>query len=69
MGTPISSYLACKASVSMWISWESWDRRKKEEWSGRGRGKKETLACKPHDSEKLWVQSFCIIKLGFNIKL
>ena len=28
-------------------------RAKKREWQGRGRGKKETLARKPHDFEKL----------------
>ena len=46
--------LACIASVSGWVRWESWDKsKKKKEWEGRGKGVKETLACKPHDFEKL----------------
>ena len=31
---------------------QSWDKSKKEGLTGRGRVKKETLACEPHNSEK-----------------
>ena len=46
--------IACVASVCARVHLESWDKsKKKNEWRGRGRGKKETLGPKPHDFEKL----------------
>ena len=46
--------LAYVASVSARAPRERWDEsKKKQEWRGRGRGEKETLARKPHDFEKL----------------
>ena len=46
--------LAYVASVSARVRREKLGReQKKREWQGRGRGKKETLARKPHDFEKL----------------
>ena len=45
--------LACVASVSARVRRERRDESKKKEWRGRGRGKKEPLARKSHDFEKL----------------
>ena len=39
--------LACVASVSARLRQESWDRSKKNEWQGRGRGKKDPLLSSP----------------------
>ena len=47
----LSPLIACVASVSSRVRREGWDESKKKEWWGRG--KKETLARKPHDFEKL----------------
>ena len=47
----LTAYVARVASVSARVRRESW--AKKKEWRGRGRGRKETLARKPHDFEKL----------------
>ena len=50
----ITLTVACVASVSARVRRESWDEsKKKKEWRGKGRGKKETLTRKPHDFEKL----------------
>ena len=47
-------WLACVASVSsQGSSRKMGQERNKNEWRGRGRGKKEPLARKPHDFEKL----------------
>ena len=48
-----SRTIACAASVSGPVRRESWEESKKKEWRGRGRRKKEPLARKPHDFEKL----------------
>ena len=50
---PCQFKIACVASVSTRVRRESWEDSKKKEWRGRGRGKKEPLARKPHDFEKL----------------
>ena len=38
--------------TTLFSSGQSWDKSKKEGLTGRGRGKKETIACEPHNSEK-----------------
>ena len=45
--------LACVASVSSRVRRESWDKSQKKKGPGRRRGRKEPLARKPHNFEKL----------------
>ena len=44
--------LACVASVSNRVTAGKLEREQKKGGRGRGRGEEETLARKPHDSEK-----------------
>ena len=44
--------VACVASVSNRVTARKLDREQKKGGRGRGRGEQETLARKPHDSEK-----------------
>ena len=44
--------LACVASVSNRVTARKLEREQKKGGRGRGRGEEETLARKPHDSEK-----------------
>ena len=48
----INNRLACVASVSNRVTAGKLEREQKKGGRGRGRGEEETLARKPHDSEK-----------------
>ena len=49
----IANSIACVASISnQVIAWKKLEREQKKGGRGRGRGEEETLARKPHDSEK-----------------
>ena len=48
-GRLLHAILAYIASVSARARRESWNESKKNEWGGRGKGAKETLARKPHE--------------------